>query len=328
MSLPIATLASSTNISSATRNRVIASTGSLCWLCGVPGRHVAHVVPRSDQLIFNDLHASNLLTFPNLHSYRNLLYLCPNCHTGYDDRVPEWAFLPTDMDPFLAAEQAYHDLRRACFPIPIARPDPPNTGLYTRYQIRRGMVLRRTFRERPTEEWWGSSVAAITRSASALCGIKRLSVTECGIPDAVAMKVQRLLLLYGAPDPEFMCIIRVPRADDNDDNGNTGDGDMLDPKEKADSRPPPPPLAGPSHPPARPQTRPPTRRSARTGKPPRRQRHDRNHITPSLTESQPSSCHGHGKSTKGLVEDEWFYGPKSTANDVSFWFKKAGGRMA
>lgn len=228
------------------------------------------------------------------------------------------------MDPFLAAEQAYHDLRRASFPIPITRPDPPNTRLYTRYQIRRGMALTSTFRERSTSEWWGGSVAAITRSASALCGIKRLSVSECGIPDEVAMKVQRLQWLYGTPDPEFMCIIRVPRTGDDNDNGDNGDVEMLDPKEKAGSSPPPPPPAGPSRPPARPPTRPPTRRSARIAKLPPSERHDRSHITPALTESQPRSCNGSCKSTKGLTEGEWFYGPTSTANDVSFWFRKAG----
>lgn len=154
-------------------------------------------------------------------------------------------------------------------------------------------------------------------------------MSECGIPDDVAMKVQRLLWLYGAPDPEFMCIIRAPRADDNDDNDNNGDADMLDPEEKAESSPPPLlPPAGPSHPPARPPTRPPTRRSARSGKPPRSQGHDRSHVSPALTESQPSSRNGRCKSKKGLTEGEWFYGPKSTANDASFWFRKAGGWIA
>lgn len=135
------------------------------------------------------MHTANLLTFPNLNSYLNQLYLCPNCHAGYDERVPEWAFLPANLDPFLAAEQAYHDLRRASFPTRIPQPDPPTAALYTRYQIRRGMVLPSTFRKHPTKAWWGNSVAAITRFAGALCGITRLAASDCGIPEDVAMKV-------------------------------------------------------------------------------------------------------------------------------------------
>lgn len=61
-----------------------------------------------------------------------------------------------------------------------------------------GMVLRSTFREHPSEEWWGSSVAAITRSASDLCRINTLSVSDCGIIDAISTKAQRLPLVRNA----------------------------------------------------------------------------------------------------------------------------------
>lgn len=65
-------------------------------------------------------------------------------------------------------------------------------------------------------------------------------MSDCGIIDAVATKVQRLLLRYGKSDIEFMCIIRVTRADDNYDHGNNHGEDMLNPKEQDKSSPPPP----------------------------------------------------------------------------------------
>lgn len=185
---PVHALASSANIYFATRNRVIARTGSLCWLCGVA---------------------------------------------------------------YVALDSAGHVFEEYV-------PRTPDRGVV-------GKFCGRDYALRKRPLWYQETVSE-----------------WCEIPDDVAMKIQRLLWLYGAQNPEFMCIIRVPRADDNDDNGNNGDADMLDPKEKTESSPPLPPPVGPSHPPSC--------RSARSRKPPRSQRHDHSHIPPALTEPQPCSC--------------------------------------
>lgn len=247
--------ASSAAVPASVRRRVIASANSRCWLCSQHGKHVAHVVARSDRILvcsppslppsqdptdapqFDEFRRTGLLHMASLHSFDNLVFLCHGCHGAFDERIPAWAFLPTPLTPFLTAELAFHAARAAAAlsgtrllrPAPAANPPPL---LYARYQIRRGHVFTQVFRKRPTRLWAGNPVAAIIRSASVLMGVQRLDpVVRCGVPDDVGQVLQRLLWLYGTPPPKV--VDAIPGAvgpageggDQEDSLGEEGDGD-------------------------------------------------------------------------------------------------------
>lgn len=51
--------------------------------------------------------------------------------------------------------------------------------------------------------WAGSPLAAIIRSSRIITGVERVPVREGGLPMDVALQLQRLLLLYGTPEPDL-----------------------------------------------------------------------------------------------------------------------------
>lgn len=191
------------------RRRVIVSTNLRCWLCSQDGAHVAQIIPLSDLMLvslenpicihsttdapqFMEFWSTNLLHVANVQSSDNLIDLCTRCHDAFKLRIPAWAFLPTPLAPFLAAELAFHAARTEAAaartlllrPIPVATPAPL---LYERYQIRRGHVVPQVFVKNPTQHWAGNPIAAILGSAGLLMGVQRLHVqTDGGIPEEVA----------------------------------------------------------------------------------------------------------------------------------------------
>lgn len=49
-----------------------------------------------------------------LQDANNLMLLCRGCSTGFDQRVPIWVFLPSDLDAFIAEELEFQVTRNAC----------------------------------------------------------------------------------------------------------------------------------------------------------------------------------------------------------------------
>lgn len=177
-----------------------------------------------------------------------------------------------------------------------------------------------------------SGVAAITRSAGILCGLKRLGARSCGIPDDVPMKLQHLLWMYGTADPERPRVIGVadhPENEEDDDDDDDDDDDYR--LEQGDS---PRCLSSPPQPgPSGRQTRK-TAAPAPKGKRPLSQQlrqSKRRHLPFTPPKSKPelraSSCNRHrGSEDSGeRLESRWAYGPKATTHQVSVWFRSAGG---
>lgn len=146
--------------------------------------------------------------------------------------------------------------------------------------------------------------------------------------------------MYGKADPE------VPRAiqevpDDDDDDGDD-DGDVTDEDDNDDEQMelgkdsqtplPSPPAPGPSSPP--PRRRHKSAASTNYAKGTRSQQHARRTQKLQLTPPK-SKLDSSAKSTKrrkrnldkvnaGLIENQWVYGPKATANEVALWYRTAG----
>lgn len=172
----------------------------------------------------------------NLHTFENLMYLCAGCHSGFDERVPVWAFLPVDLDSFITTEEDFQHRRQEAANAGrlLRRPGPPKRTPnipYRRYQIREGHLFTSVFSNVPVKNWAGSPIAAILRSASIVSGQARLDpVEKCGLPLDVATKFQRLLLLYGNPEPKASTILqrdmsRIHLNNDGADAGGGGSGD-------------------------------------------------------------------------------------------------------
>lgn len=49
-----------------------------------------------------------------LQDVNNLMLLCRGCSTGFEQRVPIWVFLPSDLDAFIAEELEFQSTRKAC----------------------------------------------------------------------------------------------------------------------------------------------------------------------------------------------------------------------
>lgn len=49
-----------------------------------------------------------------LQDVNNLMLLCRGCSTGFDQRVPIWVFLPSDLDAFITEELEFQSTRSAC----------------------------------------------------------------------------------------------------------------------------------------------------------------------------------------------------------------------
>lgn len=227
----------SSAISSSVRATVIEKAGGKCWLCGLNGSHIAHVIARSEtdlvfppplpplrnapdpltdaRLQFAEYKLSGLLHMDSLDELQNLMFLCAGCHHAFDARVPIWAFLPLDLDAFISRENAFHLARAdaASLGLTLSRPDPRNSTLkalrYGRYQIRPNYLHDSDFLAQPVKHWFGNPIAAILRSAGVLAGVQRLDpLTRGGLPEDVAWKLHELLLLYGVPPPPVQGIAR------------------------------------------------------------------------------------------------------------------------
>lgn len=143
------------------------------------------------------------------------MYLCAACYSGFSERPPVWAFLPADLDSFIAAEKQFQHQRQEAANAGQLLPRTVPRGIpsipYHRYQIREGYLPPATFSDAPVRDWVGSPIAAIIRSASIVWGLQRLDpVKKYGVPSDVAIKFQHLLFLYGTPPPEVMTVL--PRS--------------------------------------------------------------------------------------------------------------------
>lgn len=333
----VTSCASSAAVPASVRRRVIASANSRCWLCSQHGKHVAHVIARSDRILvspptrpallskpdtiqFDEFRSTGLLHMASLHSFENLVYLCHGCHGAFDERIPAWAFLPTTLPSFLTAELAFHAARAAAAAsgTRLLRPAPdgnPPPLLYTRYQIRRGHVFTQVFRKKPTRLWAGNPVAAIIRSASVLMGVQRLDpVARCGIPDDVGEILQRLLWLYATPPPKVVSVVPgvIGRPEDDDDEEDDSLGEEEDDDDDDQHA-----GSGVDELPERPQEE---KRQSTRGSNRGQQNHRKHHLTPPCSQQRQSKklrCVVPGEDQD---EAEWVFGPMVTANRMVDWF--------
>lgn len=254
----------------------------------------------------------------SLHVIENLILLCPGCHGSFDERVPIWAFLPTDLDAFITREEAFQARRRSFAEAGqhLPRPDPcdgtiPNLH-YHRYQIRAGHLLPGVFAT-PVKSWLGNPIAAILRSQSIVSGITRLDPeTECGLPDTVALQLQRLLFLYSAPAPKVVQVqvlaIRGPSdpASDRDDGSAPHSS-----SESSVAKPPQLALKGKQRD---------TRRARGTDA--GQQQHMHNVLaTPPASNKRPCGTEDAcmRKAKRACVDPKWRFGPRMTANHIMNW---------
>lgn len=119
-----------------------------------------------------------------------------------------WVFIPVGLDDLIATEEDFQARRQASATrgecLPRLRPTNSLPLLYARYQLRPGYLFTHIFTSAPTKQWPGSPLAAIVRSTRILTGRERLPVEDGGMPMDVALKLQRLLLLYGTPQPRLV----------------------------------------------------------------------------------------------------------------------------
>lgn len=258
----------------------------------------------------------------SLHVIDNLILLCPGCHASFDERVPIWAFLPVDLGAFITREEAFQARRRSFaneghF---LRRPDPcegktPNLQ-YRRYQIRLGHLLPGVF-AKPVKSWHGNPIAAILRSQSIVSGITRLDPdTQCGLPDDVALQLQKLLFLYATPAPKLVqrvCAVRGsinPPADHEDRSApdSPSSSNVKPPKSK------PKPKQGGAQ----------DGQSSQTGQ--NQQQHQQQHrhhpiMTPPASHKRPrgteNQCQRRGK--RVCNEPKWLFGPRMTSSRIIQW---------
>lgn len=257
----------------------------------------------------------------SLHVIENLILLCPGCHGSFDERVPIWAFLPVDLGSFIKREESFQHRRKyyADHGELFQRPDPwddrtPNLP-YRRYQIRLGHLLPGVFAQ-PVKSWHGNPIAAILRSQSIVSGITRLDPdTQCGLPDDVALQLQRLLFLYSLPVPKLVKQ-EQPRS-----------------------------ILGPINPPADHEDTSPTEsRCSSTGQPPQSQlepkqggardgqhsqigqHQQQQHIQNAIMTPPGSNTQQRGTENRRLhkgksapTEPKWMFGPRMTANRILQW---------
>lgn len=145
----------------------------------------------------------------DLDASENLIVLCTACDEVFNDPTVVWIFLPTSLNSIIAAEEEFHVRRTRAATAGERLPRPPPAPvavlpvLYSRYQIRRDHIFTHVFTDAPIAMWAGSPLAAIIRSARLIAGVEMVSIREGGLPMDVALQLQRLLLLYGAPEPEL-----------------------------------------------------------------------------------------------------------------------------
>lgn len=254
----------------------------------------------------------------SLHVIENLILLCPGCHGSFDERVPIWAFLPVDLQAFITREEAFQNRRRsfAAAGHQLRRPDPcegttPNLP-YRRYQIRLGHLLPGVFAQ-PVKFWHGNPIAAILRSQSIVSGITRLDPdTQCGLPDDVALQLQKLLFLYGSPAPKLVQPEQVPSIRGTKPGSGHDDRAASDSGFSSTGQPPQ------SHP--RPK-----QCSAREGPSShsgQQQQHQHN-IVMAPPASSKRRCRTGNRSVRTgereWIEPKWVFGPRMTANRIMQW---------
>lgn len=325
---------SSAAISSSVRATVIEKAGGKCWLCGLNGSHIAHVIARSEtdlvfppsaslplrtaldpptdaRLQFAEYKLSGLLHMDSLDELQNLMFLCAGCHHAFDARVPIWAFLPLDLDAFISRETAFHLARAdaASLGLPLSRPDPCNGTLkalrYGRYQIRPNYLHDCDFLAQPVKHWFGNPIAAILRSAGVLAGVQRLDpLTRGGLPEDVAWKLHELLLLYGVPPPPVQGIAKSQ-------NERPGDAPESPELPHNDDKTGPPPDAVPRNIPCDPRGMSTTHPA--TGAKDVQQHHMRVTLPRAIPVVRRKRCR-HGGMTR------WVFGPNMTSNMLIQWW--------
>lgn len=108
-----------------------------CWLCGLIGVCVAPIIAHTDAALvrvypsyphspphltdqrmrgqFEAYRKQGVLTMSDpLQDANNLMLLCRGCSTSFDQRVPIWVFLPSDLGAFIAEELDFQATRNAC----------------------------------------------------------------------------------------------------------------------------------------------------------------------------------------------------------------------
>lgn len=255
----------------------------------------------------------------SLHAIENLILLCPGCHGSFDERVPIWAFLPVDLTAFIAREEAFQARRRAFASEGhfLPRPDPcdgttPNLA-YRRYQIRLGHLLPGVFAH-PVKSWHGNPIAAILRSQSIVSGITRLDPdSQCGLPDDVALQLQKLLFLYSAPAPklallERVCVVRegINHTAEHEDGSAT---DSPSPSSAKHTKSNPKPKQGAAQ-------------GGHTGQQQQQQQQQHHAImTPPASHKRPRGTEDDRQRRGKRVcnEPKWVFGPRMTASRIIQW---------
>ncbi|KAL0640660.1 hypothetical protein Q9L58_000330 [Maublancomyces gigas] len=206
---------SSTVISTSVRNLVRGAASGECWLCGLTGCHVAHILGKADIALFQTYKAQGLFNMHAIHAIDNLIYFCAGCHHCFDERVPAWAFLPVDLDTIITTEVDFHRARDAAAANGVVLRRPTLTTIpnlpYARYQTRPKRIFDHVFLDVPTKNWIGSPTAVILRNVRIAAGQTRLPAAVGGLPADVSLKLQHLLHLYATPPPEVQNVSLIPR---------------------------------------------------------------------------------------------------------------------
>lgn len=132
----------------------------------------------------------------HVNSIDNLIYLCGGCHKNFDEKVPEWIFLPENLSEFLDDEEKFQENRKSNRK---SRRTPPKRmhRRYIRYQIHERDSSARAIKLTKAKDWLGNPIAAIVRSLACIASMRLNPDSQEGLPEDVAAMAHRLLFLYG-----------------------------------------------------------------------------------------------------------------------------------
>ncbi|OJJ54692.1 hypothetical protein ASPSYDRAFT_35371 [Aspergillus sydowii CBS 593.65] len=148
-----------------TKRAILTAAAMRCFICTEKHYHSAHIIEEADRSI-PIIEQRGLINFKP-RSQLNVVGLCPNCHTNYNDhRDPNVAFYPTDLQFLIRFELRDRARRGKESPreriTPTAAQYVRQCGLYNRIQLDwKGLD---TYKVLEPAAWNGAPLATIPRT--------------------------------------------------------------------------------------------------------------------------------------------------------------------
>jgi hypothetical protein len=150
----------------------------------------------------------NLLptTLTHLAHKDNLILLCANCETEFDNSMPALTFIPTKIEYFINYEVSDYERRTVAASSGVKKPRTVPSGQeYANSGGKFKAIQLQRDRKMVTEEkeWGGAPGAIILRAAIGLLQpFVQEDGDETGIPKNALSQFAKLMQLYSRPDPK------------------------------------------------------------------------------------------------------------------------------